>query len=627
MKFISRKHQDNGRNFTAITCDSCKSFFRRTALKNKTWDQIIDNNSMLYPMVSMFNEDCNETDVTDNSITDNTVAINSVSEIQSSFPLIPIFKSLTDYNGLNQLESNRILELFNASRVIDANFPTPKNVVNITDSKVLLRFSGSIAEEHIKNIVTFLKGINGFKEMCKHDQFAITKSVSFNLMLARFWSQFDSLSNSYIMPLDLQNAICIQLGLWSQGTDNNVMETNLKQFLARFVSLVQKDVTRTTTCWSESEAQTRLQNLINYGSITCKSCRVFFWRAITNNKVLKCPSKGMCSIDKAFRSICPNCRLNKCFTVGMKKEFIKSEEQNETNCQLNATINRKGVDCTDIIEFKNNDNNNNFDEIEDLITETLNISTDGLEEQMNEIENCLQTNCMDTNNKLISLKHGKNKCQDSALMPIIPVLTDHKGWNQMETIKLSELLTSSHVFSYPMADTRHIIRDKIEFFRVLSQYTENSISDVVKFTKGLNGFTNISAADQYILIKHGCFELLALRYLVYYDHQWDRDPIIMDLLTAIILFNPSRPMLIHNHYVKLEQQLYIYLLQRYLLLKYRSESESQRKVQHLMQSLTHLKRIAKSKVPFELNASSQNYGQLTCESCKMFFRRICFKAK
>ncbi|CAG2102586.1 unnamed protein product [Medioppia subpectinata] len=106
-------------------------------------------------------------------------------------------------------------------------------------------------------------------------------------------------------------------------------------------------------------------------------------------------------------------------------------------------------------------------------------------------------------------------------MPIIPVLTDHKGWNQMETIKLSELLTSSHVFSYPMADTRHIIRDKIEFFRVLSQYTENSISDVVKFTKGLNGFTNISAADQYTLIKHGCFELLALRYLVYYDHRND----------------------------------------------------------------------------------------------------------
>ncbi|CAG2107174.1 unnamed protein product [Medioppia subpectinata] len=502
------------RNFTAITCDSCKSFFRRTALKNK-------------PFKCRFEGTCNITLGSRKSCKkcrfDKCIAVGMKKEclrdeeenqwrrqsanerklrqqIQEE-----MIVSTTNYHGLNQLESNRISELFNASRVIDASYPTPKNVVNLTDSKVLLRFSGSIAEDHIKNIVTFLKGINGFKEMCEHDQFAITKSI--------------------LVP-NLQNAIRIQLGLWSEGTYKNVMETNLKSFLARFVSLVQKDVISKLEqqlyiyllqrylllkCWSESEAQTRLQNLINYGSITCKSCRVFFWRAITNNKVLKCPSKGTCSIDKAFRSICPNCRLNKCFTVGMKREYIKSKEQNETNnCQMNATINRKGVDCTDIIAFKNNDNNNNYDKIEDLIRETLNISTDGLVEKMTAIENCLQTNRMDTNNELISINNiyrGKNKCHDSTLMPIIPVLTDHKGWNQMETIKLSELLTSSHVFSYPMADTRHIIRDK------------NSISDVVKFTRGLNGFTNILAADQYTLIKHGCFELLTLRYLVYYDHR------------------------------------------------------------------------------------------------------------
>ncbi|CAG2110896.1 unnamed protein product, partial [Medioppia subpectinata] len=238
------------RNFTAITCDSCKSFFRRTALKNKfkcrfegtcnitlgsrksckkcRFDKCIavgmkkeclrdeeenqwrrqsanerklrqqkqeemivsttNDNSMLYPMISILNEHFNEPDVIDNPFTANTVAINSVPVIPTSLPLVPIFKSLTDYHGLNQLESNRMSELFNASRVIDGSYPTPKNVVNINDSKVLLRFSGFIAEDHIKNIVTFLKGINGLKEMCEHDQFAITKSVSFNLMLVRFWS-------------------------------------------------------------------------------------------------------------------------------------------------------------------------------------------------------------------------------------------------------------------------------------------------------------------------------------------------------------------------------------------------------------------------------------------------------
>ncbi|CAG2111876.1 unnamed protein product [Medioppia subpectinata] len=59
-------------------------------------------------------------------------------------------------------------------------------------------------------------------------------------------------------------------------------------------------------------------------------------------------------------------------------------------------------------------------------------------------------------------------------------------------------------------------------------------------------------------------------------------------LSAIVLFNPNRPNLIHRDIIRLEQQLYIYLLQRYLLLKYGSEWESQPKVQKLMNSMKDL---------------------------------------
>ncbi|CAG2113069.1 unnamed protein product [Medioppia subpectinata] len=67
----------------------------------------------------------------------------------------------------------------------------------------------------------------------------------------------------------------------------------------------------------------------------------------------------------------------------------------------------------------------------------------------------------------------------------------------------------------------------------------------------------------------------------------------MNYLSAIILFNPNLPNLIHRDIIRLEQQLleqqlYIYLLQRYLLLKYRSESESQTKLQTFMTSLKDL---------------------------------------
>ncbi|CAG2168784.1 unnamed protein product [Oppiella nova] len=61
--------------------------------------------------------------------------------------------------------------------------------------------------------------------------------------------------------------------------------------------------------------------------------------------------------------------------------------------------------------------------------------------------------------------------------------------------------------------------------------------------------------------------------------------ISISLLKAIILFNPNRPNLSHKLNVKLEQQLYIYLLQRYLLLKCRSKPESQTMLQKLMTML------------------------------------------
>ncbi|CAG2100862.1 unnamed protein product [Medioppia subpectinata] len=60
-------------------------------------------------------------------------------------------------------------------------------------------------------------------------------------------------------------------------------------------------------------------------------------------------------------------------------------------------------------------------------------------------------------------------------------------------------------------------------------------------------------------------------------------------LTAITLFNPNVPNISHTTAIRLKQQLYIYLLQRYLLLKYRSESESQTRLQNLMIILNEFK--------------------------------------
>ncbi|CAG2175074.1 unnamed protein product, partial [Oppiella nova] len=45
-------------------------------------------------------------------------------------------------------------------------------------------------------------------------------------------------------------------------------------------------------------------------------------------------------------------------------------------------------------------------------------------------------------------------------------------------------------------------------------------------------------------------------------------------LTAIVLFNPDQPNLEHKNFVKLQQDIYMYLLQRYLAVRYQSQTES-----------------------------------------------------
>ncbi|CAG2162090.1 unnamed protein product, partial [Oppiella nova] len=65
----------------------------------------------------------------------------------------------------------------------------------------------------------------------------------------------------------------------------------------------------------------------------------------------------------------------------------------------------------------------------------------------------------------------------------------------------------------------------------------------------------------------------------------------IETIMPILLFNPERPNIINRDMIELQQQLYIYLLQKYLSLN----------------------------IPIE--STSINFCAITCQSCKAFFRR------
>ncbi|CAG2168785.1 unnamed protein product, partial [Oppiella nova] len=138
----------------------------------------------------------------------------------------------------------------------------------------------------------------------------------------------------------------------------------------------------------------------NYGAVTCETCKAFFRRVVTKDyRHLDCHLNGKCIITTKTRKCCQKCRLDKCFAVGMKLGFIRSEEENNRRRQVGEEKRKRLTqmttesDSVDILSKRDSSqefNDNTGDEIEGLIDISLNISDEELNEQILEIKSIVE---------------------------------------------------------------------------------------------------------------------------------------------------------------------------------------------------------------------------------------------
>ncbi|PAA77107.1 hypothetical protein BOX15_Mlig021298g1 [Macrostomum lignano] len=79
----------------------------------------------------------------------------------------------------------------------------------------------------------------------------------------------------------------------------------------------------------------------NFDAVTCESCKAFFRRNALKKKEQKCNFSGACDVSVNTRKFCSACRLKKCFSVGMKKDWIL----NETELQQRRAKTRCNREC------------------------------------------------------------------------------------------------------------------------------------------------------------------------------------------------------------------------------------------------------------------------------------------
>lgn len=168
----------------------------------------------------------------------------------------------------------------------------------------------------------------------------------------------------------------------------------------------------------------------------------------------------------------------------------------------------------------------------------------------------------------------------------------------LELARIQELATANEVLKLPLAcDPDPSLVDVINM-------TDHAIRRLIKMSKRIAAFKSLCQEDQVALLKGGSTELMLLRSVMSYDAErdcwkgpdprlmsikldilkeargnvyeehkrfinafrpeWRVDENVMLLLSAITLFTPERPNLVHKDVVMFEQDTYLYLLRRYL---------------------------------------------------------------
>ncbi|CAF1369060.1 unnamed protein product, partial [Adineta steineri] len=85
--------------------------------------------------------------------------------------------------------------------------------------------------------------------------------------------------------------------------------------------------------------------IINYGALSCLSCRTFFRRnGFRPDGLRPCCFNKCCEINMQTRHTCTACRLTKCFTMGMSSDLIRKEDTKKLKCtsslKQNSTTNQ-----------------------------------------------------------------------------------------------------------------------------------------------------------------------------------------------------------------------------------------------------------------------------------------------
>lgn len=94
------------------------------------------------------------------------------------------------------------------------------------------------------------------------------------------------------------------------------------------------------------------------------------------------------------------------------------------------------------------------------------------------------------------------------------------------------------------------------------------------------------------------------RFIRSFDPKLKSDENVILILSAIVLFTPNRPKVIHEEVIRLEQNSYFYLLRRYLDSQYPNGCEAKAVFLKLIQKINELRKLNQEMISVYLDVDN-----------------------
>ncbi|XP_073701510.1 nuclear receptor subfamily 1 group I member 2 [Garra rufa] len=347
----------------------------------------------------------------------------------------------------------------------------------------------------------------------------------------------------------------------------------------------------------------------HFNAMTCEGCKGFFRRAMKRPAQLCCPFQNACVITKTNRRQCQSCRLQKCLSIGMKRELIMSDEAVE---KRRMQIRRKRMQEEPVTLSPQQET-----VIQELLTahqKTFDMTC----------SNFIQFRPLDRDQKFLS-EYGRE--------PDIGRLTHttmHKPPPEDAMQRTNSYFSpSSPSSNLQSPENKERKRHKNAIFTTLPHFadlTTHMIKNIINFSKTLTMFRALIIEDQIALLKGASFEIILIHFNMFFNEVtgiWECGPLqyclddamragfqrhLLDpmmnfhyalrklhlheeeyvLMQAISLFSPDRPGVTHHSVIDRNQEIVALTLKTYIEAK-RTEPEKHLLYPKIMACLTEMR--------------------------------------